>query len=71
MTAHLASHGVDVLRLEVVDRGGGAAVDDLLLSGERLAAALASLGPKAMVLGRRPGVDLRDPGSRWRPPARR
>ena len=62
VTAHLAAHGVDVLGLEVVDHGDGTAVDDLLLSGERLAAALASLGTKAMVLGRRPGVDLRDPG---------
>jgi hypothetical protein len=62
VTSHLAAHGVDVLGLEVVDHGDGTAVDDLLLSGDGLAAALASLGTKAMVLGRRPGVDLRDPG---------
>lgn len=61
VTAHLAEHGVDVLGLEVVDRSPEAAVDDLLLSGDGLHAALVSLGPKAMVLGRRPGVDLRDP----------
>jgi hypothetical protein len=61
VTAHLAAHDVDVLGLEVVDRSTRAAVDDLLLSGDGLAAALASLGPRAMVLGRRPGVDLRDP----------
>ncbi len=62
VTAHLAAHEVDVLALEVVDRGPGAAVDDLLLSGEKLDAALASLGSRAMVLGRRAGIDVRDPG---------
>ena len=62
VTAHLASYGVDVHRLEIVDRGGGAAVDDLLLSGERLDRALAALGARGMVLARRPRMDLRDPG---------
>ena len=61
VTAHLAAHEVDVLGLEVVDHSPEAAVDDLLLSGARLDAALASLGSKAMVLGRRVGIDLRDP----------
>ena len=61
VAAHLASYGVDVLRLEVVDRDQNAAVDDLLLSGSELGAALAELGPRALVLARRPGVDLRDP----------
>jgi hypothetical protein len=61
VTAHLADHEVDVLGLEVVDHSPDAAVDDLLLSGGRLDAALASLGSKAMVLGRRAGIDLRDP----------
>ncbi len=62
MTEHLASHGVDVLRLEVVDRSGGVAVDDLLLAGTELEAALARIGPTAIVLARRAGTDLRDPG---------
>ncbi len=61
LTAHLADHEVDVLALEVVDHSPDAAVDDLLLSGARLDTALASLGAKAMVLGRRAGIDLRDP----------
>ena len=43
VTGHLASHGVDVLRLDVVDRGPGGAVDDFLLSGGEIDAALASL----------------------------
>jgi hypothetical protein len=59
--AHLASFSVDVLRLEVVDRDEQTAVDDFLLSGPMLGAALAELGPRATVLARRPGVDLRDP----------
>ncbi|HWE82734.1 MAG TPA: hypothetical protein VG265_13875 [Gaiellaceae bacterium] len=58
--AHLAEHGVDVMRLEVLDREAGHAVDDLLLSGPALENALASLGSRAMVLARRPGIDLRD-----------
>ena len=62
VTAHLAACGVDVLRLEVVDRGSGTAVDDLLLSGPAIDSALATLGSTAMLLGRRPGADLRDPG---------
>jgi hypothetical protein len=62
VTEHLASYGVDVLRLEIVDRGGGVAVDDLLLGGADLDACLAFLGCRASVLARRPGTDLRDPG---------
>ena len=62
VSSHLAEHGVDVLRLEVVDRGPGGAVDDLLLVGPGLEGALASLGPRALVLGRRAGVELGDPG---------
>jgi hypothetical protein len=50
VTGHLASHGVDVLRL------------DVLLCGGDIDAALATLGGKAILLGRRVGVDLRDPG---------
>lgn len=59
---HLASHGVDVLRVEVVDQDSGTAIDDLLLSGPALDKALGDLAPRAMVLARRRGVDLRDPG---------
>jgi hypothetical protein len=62
VTQHLASHGVDVLRLEIVDRAGGVAVDDLLLGGAGLDPCLAALGPRAAVLARRPGTDLHDPG---------
>jgi ACT domain len=62
VASHLADHGVDVLRLEVVDRGSGGAVDDLLLAGSGLEPALASLGSRALVLGRRAGVELGDPG---------
>jgi hypothetical protein len=62
VTSHLASHRVDVLRLDVVDRGSGSAVDDLLVSADGLDDALATLGPLAIVLGRRSGADLRDPG---------
>jgi hypothetical protein len=51
-----------VLRLEIVDRVGGVAVDDLLLGGAGLDACLAALSPRAAVLARRPGTDLRDPG---------
>ncbi len=59
---HLATHGVDVLALEVLERSSGVAVDDLLLSGPGLEEALARLGPRARVLARRPGLDLRDSG---------
>jgi hypothetical protein len=62
VTEHLASHGVDVLRLEIVDRGGGAAVDDFLLAGAGLDSGLGTLGRRAIVLARRRGTDLRDPG---------
>jgi GAF domain-containing protein len=58
----LATHGVDVLRLEVLGREGGFAVDDLLVAGAGLAGALAELGPDVSVLAQRPGIDLLDPG---------
>jgi len=59
---HFAGHGVNVLRLEVVGQEGGWAVDDFLLAGSGLPAALSGLGPDVTVLARRPGVDLHDPG---------
>src|SRR5262249_12264225 len=62
ITRHLAEHGVNVLRLEVLGREGGWAVDDFLVSGAGLPAALAELEPEITVLANRPNVDLIDPG---------
>jgi hypothetical protein len=62
ITSRLAMHGVDVLRLEVLGREGGFAIDDLLVSGAGLGAALAEFGPEVTVLAERRGVDLVDPG---------
>ena len=62
ITGHLAGHGVNVLRLEVLGREGGWAVDDFLVSGAGLSAALAELEPDVTVLATRPNVDLIDPG---------
>jgi hypothetical protein len=62
ITGHLAAHGVNVLRLEVLGREGGWAVDDFLVSGAGLPAALAELEPEVSVLANRPNVDLLDPG---------
>jgi hypothetical protein len=58
----LAQHGVDVQRLEVLGREGGFAVDDVLVTGQGLDAALAELGPDVTVLAHRAGVELGDPG---------
>jgi hypothetical protein len=49
IAAHFASHGVNVLRLEVLDREGGFAVDDFLVSGAGLPAALAMANACAAV----------------------
>jgi hypothetical protein len=62
VSARLAAHGVDVLRLEVLGREDGFAIDDLLVSGPGLADALAGFGSDVDVLAHRPGVELRDPG---------
>ncbi len=51
-----------MLRLEVLGREGGWAVDDFLVSGAGLPAALAELEPDVTVLANRPNVDLLDPG---------
>jgi hypothetical protein len=59
---HLASYGVDVVRLEVLDREGGYAIDDFLLRGPSVSAALAALGPDAAVLADRAQGQLVDPG---------
>jgi len=62
ITARLATHAVDVLRLEVLGREGGFAIDDILVAGAGLSAALAEFGSEVTVLADRPGVELRDPG---------
>lgn len=62
VTSSLARHGVDVLRLDVLGREGGFAIDDMLLAGPDLGAALGELGPGVTVLADRPGIDLLDPG---------
>src|SRR5262245_17692079 len=61
ITRHLAEHNVNVRR-EVLGRECGWAVDDLLVSGAGLAAALGDLEPGVSVLANRPNVDLLDPG---------
>jgi hypothetical protein len=61
ISVSLARYGVDVLGLEVLDRDGGFAVDDLLVTGGGLDAALAELEPDISVLARRCGIDLADP----------
>jgi hypothetical protein len=62
ITERFAAHRVDVLRLEVVGREGGWAIDDFLLGGPSISDALADLGPEVVVLADREGVDLADPG---------
>jgi hypothetical protein len=62
IAGHFAAHGVNVLRREVLGREAGWAIDDFLVSGGGLTAALDELGPEVTVLAHRPGVDLRDPG---------
>jgi hypothetical protein len=53
---------VNILRLEVVGRGDGVAVDDLLIEGGDLERALRELGALARVLTREPRAELPDPG---------
>jgi hypothetical protein len=60
----LAAHGLNVLRLEVLDRESGWVVDDFLVAGRT------SVRPRPACRRRRgarlpAGVDLRDPGWRW------
>jgi hypothetical protein len=62
VAARLAEHGVDILRVEVVEAEAGVAVDDLLVTGGDLDAALAALEPETSVLGRRAHAELPDPG---------
>jgi len=62
IAGHFATHAVNVLRLEVLERQTGWAIDDFLVSGPGLSAAINELGPDVALLSRRPGVDIRDPG---------
>jgi hypothetical protein len=62
LATRLAEHGVDILRLEVVDWRDDVAVDDLLVAGGRLDEALAGLPGDVRVIGRREHGDLPDPG---------
>jgi hypothetical protein len=62
IAGHFAAHGLNVLRVEVLDRESGWVIDDFLVSGPDVAAALDRLNPEVTVLARRPGLDLRDPG---------
>jgi hypothetical protein len=57
----LGSFGVDILRVEVVGQSEGLAVDDLLVAGERLPAALEQLPDGVRVLGCRAEAELPDP----------
>jgi predicted amino acid-binding ACT domain protein len=61
ITRHLAAHHVNVLRLEVLAREAGFAIDDLLVSGPGLDTALGSFDRDVTVLADRRGVDLHDP----------
>ena len=58
----LARHGVDILRVEIVEQDGALAVDDLLVRGGDLDAALASLEPEVQVVAREPRAELPDAG---------
>ena len=61
VTEHLAAHRIDVVRLEVLDREDGYAVDDFLLRGPEIGDALAELGHTVTVLADRPQGQLADP----------
>jgi hypothetical protein len=52
VAGHLADHGVDGIRLEVLNREAGWAIDDLLVRERQLDEALAGFGPHATVLAR-------------------
>lgn len=62
VTGHLAEHHVNVLRLEVLARDSGFAIDDVLVTGDDLDTALETLGSIATVLADRTNLDLHDPG---------
>ncbi len=62
LAGRLAEHGVDILRLEVVDWGSDAAVDDVLVAGGDLERAITELPEEVQVLARREHGELPDPG---------
>ena len=62
VASRFAAHDVNILRVEVVDGGDGAAVDDLLVVGGNLALALAELEEDVEILGLREHAELPDPG---------
>jgi predicted amino acid-binding ACT domain protein len=62
VASRLAAHGVNILRVEVVDSRVGTATDDLLVEGGDLEAALEELAPEVRLLGVRAHAELPDPG---------
>src|SRR5438105_8615392 len=53
VTGHLAEYGIDVIRVEVLNREAGWAIDDLLVAGHGLDDALAPNGTNGAVLAPR------------------
>lgn len=62
VASRFAAHDVNILRVEVVAGGDGAAVDDLLVVGGDLDLALEGLGSEVEILGVREHAELPDPG---------
>jgi hypothetical protein len=62
VASRLAAHGVDILRVDVVQDGEGTVVDDLLVAGGDLATALVELEGDVEILGLREHAELPDPG---------
>ena len=62
VASRFAAHEVNILRVEVVAAGDGAAVDDLLVVGGNLALALEELKEDVEILGLREHAELPDPG---------
>ncbi len=62
VSSRIAARSVNILRLEVVAREDGTAIDDLLVAGGDLAGAVASLEPDVRLLACREHGELPDPG---------
>ena len=62
VASRFAAHGVNILRVEVVEGGDGTAVDDLLVVGGNLGQALEELKGDVEILGLREHAELPDPG---------